>query len=72
MEVDYTYSVSTKHAEQIRSAIMSETTSLMEFNALVMMPGADYQRLAEMRERQRRERKEELYSYHTKKYKDCK
>jgi hypothetical protein len=36
-------------------------------NYLVMKPGDEYERLARIRERQRRQRKEELYSYHTKK-----
>ncbi len=48
---------------------MNETGNLMEFDALVMMSSAEYDRLAKIRERQRRERKEELYSYCTKKQK---
>jgi hypothetical protein len=46
---------------------MDDTTNLTDFNVLVMMPNTEYERLAKMRERQRRERKEELYSYCTKK-----
>lgn len=50
---------------------MSETTHLMDFNPLVMTPSAEYERLARIHERQRRGRKEELYSYYTKKHKGC-
>ena len=51
---------------------MSGTANLIDFNALVMMPSAEYERLAKLRERQRRERKEKLYSCRTKKQKGCK
>ncbi len=50
---------------------MSDTDNLMHFNALVMIPNAEYERLARMRERQRRERIEELYSHCTKGNKGC-
>jgi hypothetical protein len=42
---------------------MNETGNVVDFDALVMMPDAEYQRLARIRERQRRQRKEVLYSY---------
>jgi hypothetical protein len=48
---------------------MSETANEMEFDALVMVPGAEYERLARIRERQRRERKAKLYSTRAKKHK---
>jgi hypothetical protein len=48
---------------------MSEAANVMEFDALVMIPGAEYKRLARIRERQRRKRKEELYSVCAKKHK---
>ena len=51
---------------------MSDTANLMDFNALVMMPSVEYERLAKIRERKRRERKEELYSCRAKKHKGCK
>jgi hypothetical protein len=51
---------------------MSNTNNLKDFNALAIKPGTEYKRLAKISERQKRERKEELYSYHTKKYKVCK
>ena len=51
---------------------MSDTDNLKAFNDLVMKPSAEYERLAKIHDRQRRERKEELYSYHTKKHKVCK
>ena len=60
------------HAGRIRKLIMNETANLKDFNALVMMSSAEYDRLAKIRERQRRERKEEIYSYCTKKHKGCK
>jgi hypothetical protein len=41
---------------------MSDATNLMEFNVLAMLPGAEYERVARLRERQRRERKMKLYS----------
>jgi hypothetical protein len=55
-----------------RRVIMSDTDNLKDFNALVIKPGTEYERLAKISERQRRERKEELYSHHTKKHKVCK
>ena len=55
-----------------RRVFMSNTNSLKDFNALVIKPGTEYKRLAKISERQRRERKEELYSHHTKKHKVCK
>jgi len=51
---------------------MSGTANLMDFNALVMMPSSEYERLAKIRERQRRERKKALYTYCTNKHKGCK
>jgi len=51
---------------------MSETTGPMDFNALVMISSAEYQRLARTRERLRRERKVELYSHCARKHKNCK
>jgi len=51
---------------------MSDTADLMDFNALVMMPSAEYERLARKREHQRRERKKDLYSYRAKKQKSSK
>ena len=48
---------------------MNETGNQVDFNVLVMMSSAEYDRLAKMRERQRRERKEELYSPCVKKHK---
>jgi hypothetical protein len=48
---------------------MSDAANVMDFDALAMIPGAEYKRLARIRERQRRERKEELYSVRTKKHK---
>ena len=51
---------------EIGEKCMSDTADLMDFNALVMMPSAEYERLARKREHQRRERKKELYSYHAK------
>ena len=41
---------------------MNDAANVMDFDALVMLPGAEYKRLAKQRERQRRERKIELYS----------
>lgn len=46
---------------------MGDTNNIMDFNALVIIPNAEYERLARIRERQRRERKAKLYSYYTKK-----
>jgi hypothetical protein len=43
---------------------MSDPDNLKAINDLVMQPSAEYERLAKIRERQRRERKDELYSYH--------
>jgi hypothetical protein len=51
---------------------MDGTTNLTDFDALVLMPGDEYERLARIREHQRRERKEELYSYRRKNHKVCK
>lgn len=51
---------------------MSDTAKLMDFDALVMIPRAEYEHLARIRERQRRERKQELYSPRAKKQKGCK
>ena len=51
---------------------MSDAINSMDFNALVMIPGAEYERLARIRERQKRERKEALYSYRANKDKDRK
>ena len=48
---------------------MSEAVNLKEFDALVMIPGAEYERIARIREHQRRKRKEELYSVRAKKHK---
>ena len=48
---------------------MSETANLAGFDALVMVPSAEYERLARVRERQRRERKQYLYTYCTNKCK---
>ena len=48
---------------------MSDAANVMDFDALVMIPGAEYERLARMRERQRRKRKEELYSVRANKHK---
>ena len=51
---------------------MSDTANVTEFDALVMLPGAEYERLARIRERQRRKRKEELYLTRAKKHKASK
>ena len=51
---------------------MSDRASVMDFDALVMISSAEYEHLARIRERQRRERKEELYSPRAKKHKGCK
>ena len=51
---------------------MSDAANVMDFDALVMMPGAEYERIARIREQQRRKRKEKLYSVCTKKHKDRK
>ena len=50
---------------------MSDAANVRDLKALAMVPGAEYKRLARMRERQRRERKEELYSPRAKKHEDC-
>ena len=50
---------------------MSDTANVLDLKALAMVPGAEYKRLARIRERQRRERKEELYSPRAKKHKGC-
>ena len=47
---------------------MNETRNFMDYSVLAMPPRAEYERLAKIRERQRRERKVELYSYNAKKY----
>jgi len=49
---------------------MSDTENLKAFYGLVMKPklGAEEERLAKIRERQRRERKEKLYSYPSKRH----
>jgi|GEM_PF-2591855 len=47
---------------------MSDAANAMEFDALVMIPGAEYERIARLRERQRRKRKEALYSVCAKKH----
>ena len=46
---------------------MSDTANVMDFDAMVMLPAAEYERLARIRERQRRKRKAELYSVCTNK-----
>ena len=51
---------------------MNDTANAIEFDALVMLPSEEYERLARKRERQRRKRKEELYLTRTKKHKDSK
>ena len=48
---------------------MRDAANVMEFNVLAMVPGAEYERIARIRERQRRERKLELYSPRVKKHK---
>ena len=48
---------------------MSDTANVMDFKVLAMLPGAEYDRLARLRERQRRERKMKLYSSRVKKRK---
>ena len=48
---------------------MSDTANVRDFDALVMLPGAEYERLARIRERQRRKRKEELYLTRANKHK---
>ena len=50
---------------------MSDTADMVEFDALVMLPGSEYERLARIRERQRRKRKEELYLTRANKHKGC-
>ena len=51
---------------------MNETANFMDYNFLAMPQRAEYERLAKIRERQRRERKVELYSYSIKKHKSYK
>ena len=48
---------------------MSDAANVLDIKALAMLPGAEYKRLARIRERQRRERKEALYSPRAKKHK---
>ena len=48
---------------------MSNAADVMDLKALAMLPSAEYQRLARIRERQKRERKEELYSRRVTKHK---
>ena len=48
---------------------MSNAADVMDFNVLAMVPGAEYERLARLRQRQRRQRKEELYSPRARKHK---
>ena len=48
---------------------MNEAANVMDLKALAMLPDAEYERLARLRERQRRERKEALYSPVTRKHK---
>jgi hypothetical protein len=51
---------------------MSDTANIRDFDALVMIPGAEYERLARIREHQKRKRKVELYSVCAKKHKSRK
>ena len=46
---------------------MSNAADVMDFKVLALLPGAEYERLARLRERQRRERKMKLYSPRVKK-----
>lgn len=48
---------------------MNDAANVMDLNALAMLPDAEYERLARRRERQRRERKEALYSPRARKHK---
>ena len=48
---------------------MSEAAIVKEFDALVLIPAAEYERIARIREHQRRKSKEELYSVRAKKHK---
>lgn len=48
---------------------MSDAANVMDFKVLAMLPGAEYERIARIRERQRRERKMKLYSPLVKKHK---
>jgi len=48
---------------------MRDAENVLDFDALVMIPGAEYERKARIRERQRRKRKEELYTVRAKKHK---
>ena len=41
---------------------MSNAANVMDFKVLALLPGAEYERLARIRERQRRDRKMKLYS----------
>ena len=51
---------------------MSDAANITDFNVLAMVPGTEYERIARIRERQKRKRKEELYSVCAKKHKDRK
>lgn len=51
---------------------MSDAANAMDFDALVMIPGTEYERIARMREQQRRKRKAELYSVSANRHKDRK
>jgi hypothetical protein len=42
---------------------MSNINNIKVSNCLALKPNAEYDQLAKIRERQRRERKEKLYSY---------
>lgn len=42
---------------------MSDINNLKASNRLALKPSTEYERLAKISERQRRERKEKLYSY---------
>ena len=48
---------------------MNDAANAMDLNALAMLPSAEYERLARLRERQKRERKEALYSPGARKHK---
>ena len=48
---------------------MRDAENVLDFDALVMIPGAEYERIARIRERQRRKRKDELYTVRVKKHK---
>ena len=48
---------------------MSTTANVMDYRVLALLPGAEYERIARLRERQRRERKMKLYSPRVKNHK---